>query len=204
MRRGGGGNRRRGPPSDPMQCLGGTPHVSPSGYDWRGGVHRSGVAIPSGSDIRVPSRVLSAAKQGESGAPERVGSPAGAQEGVHRHAPVARLRESPRGYPKHMFGKRGRTRTVPQRGKAVSSEVTSGCPKRSEGGSPVGTRTNTAFRAEPCRTWNGTREHERGAASHTGDSASFVRAGSAEKFSLPRRTQPESAHARGRRQPDRG
>ena len=33
-----------------------------------------GVAIPSGSDIRVPSRVLSAAKQGEGGAPERVGS----------------------------------------------------------------------------------------------------------------------------------
>ena len=33
---------------------------------------------PSGSDIRVPSRVLSAAKQGESGAPERVGSPVGA------------------------------------------------------------------------------------------------------------------------------
>ena len=46
-------------------------------------------------------------------------------------------------------GKRGRTRTVPQHGKAVSSEVTSGCPKRSEGGCPVGTRTNTAFRAEP-------------------------------------------------------
>ena len=41
----------------------------------------AGVAIPSGSDIRVPSRVLSAAKQGESGAPERVGSPAGAEEG---------------------------------------------------------------------------------------------------------------------------
>ena len=197
MRRGGGGNRRRGPPSDPMQCLGGTPHVSPSGYDWRGGVHWSGVAIPSGSDIRVPSRVLSAAKQGESGAPERVGSPAGAQEGVHRHAPVARLRESPRGYPKHMFGKRGRTRTVPQRGKAVSSEVTSGCPKRSEGGFPVGTRTITTVPSE-------TKANERGAASHTGDSASFVRAGSAEKFSLPRRTQPESAHARGRRQPDRG
>ena len=39
------------------------------------------VAIPSGSDIRVPSRVLSAAKQGEGGAPERVGSPAGAEEG---------------------------------------------------------------------------------------------------------------------------
>ena len=135
MRRG-GGNRRRGPPSDPMQCLGGTPHVSPSGYDWRGGVHRSGVAIPSGSDIRVPSRVLSAAKQGESGAPERVGSPAGAQEGVHRHAPVARLRESPRGYPKHMFGKRGRTRTVPQRGKAVSSERDIRVPEAKRGRVP--------------------------------------------------------------------
>ena len=33
----------------------------------------------------------------------------------------------------------------PQRGKAVSSEVTSGCPKRSEGGCPVGTRTITVF-----------------------------------------------------------
>ena len=89
-------------------------------------------------------------------------------------------------------------------------KVTSGCPKRSEGGFPVGTRTITAFpcgiQAEPCiprRTWNGVK-HERGAASHTGDSASFVRAGSAEELSLPRRTQPESAHARGRRQPDRG
>ena len=63
------------------------------------------------------------------------------------------------------------------------------------------------IQAEPCiphRTWNGTREHERGAASHTGDDASFVRTGSAEKLSLPRRTQPESAHARRRRQPDRG
>ena len=91
----------------------------------------------------------------KSGAPERVGSPAGAEEGY----------------------------SVPTR--------------------PVGTRTIAAFRAEPrisCRT----REHKRGAASHTGDSASFVRAGSAEELSLPRRTQPESAHARGRRQPDRG
>ena len=30
--------------------------------------------------------------------------------------------------------------------KAVSPVVTSGCPKRSEGGSPVGTRAYTAFR----------------------------------------------------------
>ena len=65
-----------------------------------------GVAIPSGSDIRVPSRVLSAAKQGEGGAPERVGSPAGAEEGY----------------------------SVPTR--------------------PVGTRTNTAFRAEPREETN--------------------------------------------------
>ena len=49
------------------------------------------------------------------------------------------------GYSKYTFGKRGRIRTVPQHGKAVSSEVTSGCPKRSEGGFPVGTRTITVF-----------------------------------------------------------
>ena len=123
----------------------------------RGGVVRSDIRVP---ELNAPARAsrctfrkrhqgtLSGALRSEarrSGAPERVGSPAGAQEGVHRHAPVARLRESPHGYPKHMFGKRGRTRTVPQRGKAVSSEVTSGCPKRSEGGFPVGTRTITAF-----------------------------------------------------------
>ena len=45
---------------------------------------------PSESDIRVPSRVLSAAKQGESGAPERVGSPVGAQDGAHRSHPWVR------------------------------------------------------------------------------------------------------------------
>ena len=51
-------------------------------------------------------------------------------------------------HPEGASGKRGRTRSATcyaQRGKAVSSEVTSGCPKRSEGGSPVGTRTITAF-----------------------------------------------------------
>ena len=74
---------------------------------------------------------------------------------------LLRCGERPRGYPdvasgrctgtlrqrgrERLPGKRGRTRTVPQRGKAVSSEVTSGCPKRSEGGFPVGTRTITVF-----------------------------------------------------------
>ena len=74
---------------------------------------------------------------------------------------LLRCGEHPRGYPdvasgrctgtlrqrgrERLPGKRGRTRTVPQRGKAVSSEVTSGCPKRSEGGCPVGTRTITTF-----------------------------------------------------------
>ena len=47
------------------------------------------------------------------------------------------------GYSKYTFGKRGHP--FSQRGKAVSSVVTSGCPKRSEGGFPVGTRTITAF-----------------------------------------------------------
>ena len=74
---------------------------------------------------------------------------------------LLRCGERPRGYPdvasgrctgtlrqrgrERLPGKRGRTRTAPQRGKAVSSVVTSGCPKRSEGGFPVGTRTITAF-----------------------------------------------------------
>ena len=37
--------------------------------------------------------------------------------------------------------------------------VTSGCPKRSEGGFPVGTRTNTAFRAESMRPNFSKRNH---------------------------------------------
>ena len=39
------------------------------------------VAIPAGSDIRVPTRTLSAAKQGEAERPGAVGAPAGAEEG---------------------------------------------------------------------------------------------------------------------------
>ena len=73
-------------------------------------------------------------------------------------APARSGRGAESGYSKYTFGKRGRTRTISQRGKAVSSEVTSGCPKRSEGGSPVGTRTNTAFRAESKRPSFSTRE----------------------------------------------
>ena len=41
----------------------------------------AGVAIPSGSDIRVPPRALSAAKQGEAERPGAAGAPAGAEEG---------------------------------------------------------------------------------------------------------------------------
>ena len=109
--------------------------------------------------------------------------------------------------PEHPTGKRCRPRTVPQRGKAVSSEVTSGCPKRSEGGCPCRNEDDNRLSKRSQterRIPSEIRENERGAASHTGDDASFVRAESAEKLSLPRRTQPESAHARGRRQPDRG
>ena len=60
-------------------------------------------------------------------------------------------------YPKYTLGKRGHPRTVSQRGKAVSSVVTSGCPKRSEGGFPVGTRTITAF---PSGTAHSTRKQK--------------------------------------------
>ena len=40
------------------------------------------------------------------------------------------------------------TRDVSQRGRPVSPVVTSGCPKRSKGGFPVGTRANTVSQAE--------------------------------------------------------
>ena len=76
-------------------------------------------------------------------------------------------------------------------------------PCRNEDDTCLSKARSVQNQAEPCIPCR-TREHERGAASHTGDSASFVRTGSAEKLSLPHRTQPESAHARGRRQPDRG
>ena len=84
----------------------------------------------------------------------------------------------------------------------VGAEETCGVPPQTLW---FGTRTITAFPSGTVRKQPlSTREHKRGAASHTGDSASVVKAGSAEKLSLPRRTQPESAHARGRRQPARG
>ena len=84
--------------------------------------------------------------------------------------------------------------------------VTSGCPKRSEGGCPCRNEDDNRLSKRSQterRIPSEIRENERGAASHTGDDASFVRAESAEKLSLPRRTQPESAHARGRHQPGR-
>ncbi len=71
----------------------------------------------------------------------------GLQWGFAEGAPARSGRGAESGYSKYTFGKRGHP--LSQRGKAVSSVVTSGCPKRSEGGFPVGTRTNTAFRAEP-------------------------------------------------------
>ena len=45
------------------------------------GLAGAGVAIPSGSDIRVPPRALSAAKQGRAERPGAAGAPAGAEEG---------------------------------------------------------------------------------------------------------------------------
>ena len=49
-------------------------------------------------------------------------------------APARSGRGTESGYSKYTFGKRGRP--LSQHGKAVSSVVTSGCPKRSEGGCP--------------------------------------------------------------------
>ena len=152
---------------------------------------------PSGSDIRVPSRVLSAAKQGEAEHP-RGWVPLQERRKVCTGTLQSRGCESLRTVIRSTCSENAAAPAqYPSEERRYRPNVTSGCPKRSEGGFPVGTRTITTVPSE-------TKANERGAASHTGDSASFVRAGSAEKFSLPRRTQPESAHARGRRQPDRG
>ena len=62
-------------------------------------------------------------------------------------------------------------------------------------------KRNRASRAEPGMGQESTKEAP---PPTSGDSASFARAGSAEELSPPRRTRPESAHARERRQPDRG
>ena len=62
----------------PVACSSGdtTPLLAPSRTP-----RTAGVAIPSGSDIRVPTRTLSAAKQGEAERPGAAGAPAGAEEG---------------------------------------------------------------------------------------------------------------------------
>ena len=59
---------------------------------------------------------------------------------------LLRCGEHPRGYPDVASGGYSypALRLGASRGGAVSSVVTSGCPKRSEGGFPVGTRTNAA------------------------------------------------------------
>ena len=140
---------------------------------------------------------------------------------------LLRFGEHPRGYPdvasgrctgtlrqrgrERLPGKRGRARSVTcyaQRGKAVSSERDIRVPEAKRGRVPCRNEDEYRFpcriQAEPrisCRT----REHKRGAVSHLGRQRLFyVRAGSAEKLSLPRRTQPGSAHAHGRHQPGRG
>ena len=61
-------------------------------------------------------------------------------------APARSGRGVESGYSKYTFGKRGHP--LSQRGKAVSSVVTSGCPKRSEGGCPCRNEDEYRF---PCR-----------------------------------------------------
>ncbi len=67
-------------------------------------------------------------------------------------APARSGRGTESGYSKYTFGKRGHP--LSQRGKAVSSVVTSGCPKRSEGGCPCrnedDNRLSKRSKAEHC------------------------------------------------------
>ena len=101
-----------------------------------GGVVCSDIRVP---ELNAPARAsrctfrkrhqgtLSGALRSEakrSGVPERVGSPAGAQEGVHRHAPVARLRESPRLSEAHVRKTRPHPHSTPARkGGIVRSDI---------------------------------------------------------------------------------
>ena len=55
-------------------------------------------AAPSGSDIRVPARALSAAKQGRAERPGAAGSPAGAKEGSGARCPKAPAQWASQGF----------------------------------------------------------------------------------------------------------
>ena len=106
--------------------------------------------MPSGSDIRVPPRALSAAKRGRAERPGAAGAPAGAEEvhglPTHRVKKTIEIEESPtrgnRAGDSLLFTAQAEAGTY--RGQAVSSVATSGCPSSARAGAPVGARTNTA------------------------------------------------------------
>ena len=97
--------------------------------------------MPSGSDIRVPSRALSAAEQGRVERPGAAGSPVGAEEvhslPTHRAQKTTETEEPPHEVIVwELFIVHSACRDGNLLRKAVSSVATSGCPKRSEGGCP--------------------------------------------------------------------
>ena len=159
-----------------------------------------GEATPSGSALRVshgcsPQRSKEKRSTREGGFPCRsAGRCAPARSSSEAERVSARLSEA------HVRKTRPHPHSTPARkGGIVRSDI----------------RVPEAKRGRvPCRNEDDNRISKRNHAGQestkeappptSGDDASFVRTESAEKLSLPRRTQPESAHARGRRQPDRG
>ena len=93
---------------------------------------------------------------GRSGAPHISSAPTQGHPSPGRSAPPCFAAESVRAdtlraYPENAAAPAQR----PSAERRYRPKVTSGCPKRSEGGFPVGTRTNTAFRAESMRSQAG-------------------------------------------------
>ena len=115
-------------------------------------LRRAPVRHPEGASGRCS---LAARSHGPRKAPERVGSPAGAQEGVHRHAPVARLRESPRLSEAHVRKTRPHPHSTPARkGGIVRSDIR--VPEAKRGRVPCRNEDEYRF---PCGTvqnleWN--------------------------------------------------
>ena len=99
---------------------------------------------------------------GKGGAPHISSAPTQGHPSPGRSAPPRSASESVRAdtlraHPENAAAP-ARHPATPSEERRYRPNVTSGCPKRSEGGSPVGTRTNTAFRAESKRPSFSTRE----------------------------------------------
>ena len=137
----GGRQGGRGSPSYPMQCLGGTPNVSPSGYGWRGSVRPRSYR---GTRPRFASGTLMS--RSDDTAPPRT---------KHYQSEPVHLPEATSGNP---LG------CSPQRSKEERSTREGGFPCRSVGRSaPAASHRNASTAPEPvsCRSCPAAHSRER-------------------------------------------